>query len=268
MEFALVASRKDLAGMNIRENLLNNYPFKDKDNHQELNNIKVYTIDEDSINADNIEVEADVIIFMTRHRSAAGTPSLSVHIPGNWGKAELGGKENSLCIAPASLLKEMYIELSKNTEFEGEITLEATHHGPFLNKPAMFIEIGSSEEQWANKSYGKMIADTIMRTLSKPIKTYKTVIALGGGHYPREFNKVLLRTDIAIGHICPKYALESLTESMLKQAIEKNVEEIDTVLLDWKGLGEHKERITEMIEKLGLKSERLQTILKNYINQA
>lgn len=162
----------------------------------------------------------------------------------------------------------MYVELSKNTKFEGEITLEATHHGPYLQKPAMFIAIGSSEEQWANKGYGKMIADTIMRTLSKPIKTYKTVIAIGGGHYPREFNKVLIRTNLAIGHICPKYALESLTKTMLIQAVERNVEKVDIILLDWKGLGEHKDRITSMIEKSGLKSERLQAILKNYINQA
>ncbi|MEK6816349.1 MAG: D-aminoacyl-tRNA deacylase [Nanoarchaeota archaeon] len=144
--------------------------------------------------------------------------------------------------------------------------MEATHHCTYLQKPAMFIEIGSSEEQWTNKSYGRMIADTIMRTLSKPIKTYKTVIAIGGGHYPREFNKVLLRTDLTIGHICPKYALESLTEGMLRQAVERNVEKVDTVILDWKGLGEHKDRVTSMIENLGLKSERLQTILKNYIN--
>ena len=266
MKFALVASRKDMAGMNIRENLLDNYEFKNKGNHHELNNIKLYTIEEDSINADNIEVDADIIIFTTRHRSAAGTPSLSVHVPGNWGKAELGGKDNSLCIAPASLLKEMYIELTKNEKFEGEITLEATHHGPYLQKPAMFIEIGSSEEQWNNKEYGKMIADTIMRTLSKPIKAYKTMIALGGGHYPREFNKVLLRTDLAIGHICPKYALEFLDKAMLKQAVERNIEKVDTIILDWKGMGEHKDRIMSIIEELGLKSERLQNILKKYIN--
>ena len=182
------------------------------------------------------------------------------------GQLKNGNTVTSVTLTSAGALHCFFKAIRKNEGRKLEVFREATHHGPYLKKPAMFIEIGSSEEQWVNKDYGKMIADTIMRTLSKPIKPYRTMIAIGGGHYPREFNKVILRTDLAISHICPKYALESLDKSMLRQAIERNVEKVDTVLLDWKGLGEHKDRITSMIGDLGLKSERLQTILKNYIN--
>lgn len=262
MKYAVITSKKDIAGSNIHESLLHLYAFEKKGGFHALDDIYLYAIEEDSIHAEDIDkqISADLFIFATRHKSASGTKSLSVHVPGNFGKAELGGKDNTLCIAPASLLKAMFLELNSNgKELEGfEITLETVHHGPCLGKPVMFIEIGSSENEWGIKKAGEIIARTIMNVLQKPIQECKTVIAIGGPHYPREFNKFLLRTEYAVGQMCPEYQLPNLNEEMLKQMIEKNVENIEFALLDWKGLKGHKEIVKELLEKKSLPFRKVQ----------
>ncbi|MBU2637429.1 MAG: hypothetical protein KJ955_00480 [Nanoarchaeota archaeon] len=262
MKYAIITSKKDIAGCNIHDCLLSMYPFVQEGGCYSLNNISLYSIEEDSIHAESIdkEIKADFFIFATKHKSASGTKSLSVHVPGNFGKAELGGKDKALCIAPASLLKVMFLELCEQgkTLQDFEITLETVHHGPYLEKPAMFIEIGSSENEWNIKQAGEIIAKTIMNVLQKPIMKYKTVIAIGGPHYPREFNKFLLRTEYAIGQMCPEYQLPNLDELMLKQMLEKNVEKIEFALLDWKGLKGHKEAVKQLLEKINIPFRKVQ----------
>ncbi|MDD4877997.1 MAG: D-aminoacyl-tRNA deacylase [Candidatus Nanoarchaeia archaeon] len=262
MKYAVITSKKDEAGKNIRECLLRLFDFKEEENHRALGNILLFETEEETIYCENIdkEINADILIFATKHQSKAGTKSLSVHIPGNFGNAEMGGKDKTLCIAPASLLKAMFLELNENgKELEGyEITLETVHHGPLLEKPAMFIEIGSSINEWGIKEAGEIIAKTIMSVLQKPIAECKAVIAIGGPHYPREYNKFLLRTEYAIGQMCPEYQLPNLDEAMLRQMLEKNVEKIEFVLLDWKGLKAHKEIVKELLANLNIPYRKVQ----------
>jgi D-aminoacyl-tRNA deacylase len=54
---------------------------------------------------------------------------------------------------------------------------------------------------------------------------------VGGGHYPRTFTKLILESDIAIGHILPKYSIEGLDEELFRQAIEKSVEKTTKVII-------------------------------------
>ena len=43
------------------------------------------------------------------------------------------------------------INNNRSSVLDYEITIEATHHGPTsLKKPLLFIEIGSTEKQWAD----------------------------------------------------------------------------------------------------------------------
>lgn len=237
MKYAVVVSKQDKAGLNIAKQL---EPLIEN-----REDIKLFLREEDSIECENIdkEIEADNFIFATRHASEQAKPCLSVHFPGNFNKAEFGGSDRKLCTTNASLLKELYLTLKSKHEIT---TLEATHHGPYLDKPCLFIEIGSSEKEWINEKFGKIIVETIAETTKKEIKEYKTCVALGSGHYPIPFNKVLERTEYAIGHICPKYQLENLNEAMLKQMVDKSKAEF--VLLDWKGLGEFKEKVKTLVE--------------------
>ncbi|MBU0615798.1 MAG: hypothetical protein KJ601_06920, partial [Nanoarchaeota archaeon] len=145
---SIIVSKKDTAGMNIKACLA------DK-------GIDAITIAQDSIDADNLDLDSDLYIFATKHKSAEKVPSLCVHTPGNWLKAEHGGFESQLCISPALWIKYAYLGLKKQAP-EHNVTLEATHHGPYLKKPAMFIEIGSSEQEWQRKDLGEIIAKTLV----------------------------------------------------------------------------------------------------------
>ncbi len=266
MNIAIIVSTENYAGINTKENLIKLFPFKKTsevfDDYEiySLNKIKIYTTNNKLIFYESIDkkIHADLFIFATTHKSEKNINSLSLHSIGNFNQAGLGGKSKTLVPLFASFMKLAFIELNnqgKNSSYE--ITLEATHHGPFLEKPSMFIEIGSSEKQWKDKEAGSIIAKTIINTLTKNIPGYEVALALGGTHYCANFNKIMLNSNIALSFICPKFNLQYLDEDLLKQMIEKTQEKIDFILLDWKGLGQEKQKILNLINKLNLKYKRI-----------
>lgn len=256
MKTAIIISKKDPAGMNIAE-CLSNIALKNL-------NAEVYEVEKESIFNEDIDrkIDADLFIFATKHQSAKEIHSLSCHTPGNWSKAEEGGKDKKLCVAPAAYLKEIFLLLNNiNNLGEFEVTMECTHHGPYLEKPCFFIEIGSNEQQWNNKRAGEIIAKVIFEFLTKlknnTLKeNYKIAFAIGGTHYLAALNKFQLNSDIAIGHTCPKYQLSNLDEEMILQALNKTKEKVDFVLVDWKGLGKEKQKIIYLLNKLKIEYKR------------
>ncbi|MBU2560978.1 MAG: D-tyrosyl-tRNA(Tyr) deacylase [Nanoarchaeota archaeon] len=271
MKPSIIVSTKDIAGMNIKGILTGLHGFRETTEtfhghpvHMK-EGIKLYTIDSETIHSEGIdtEVEGDWIIFATRHKAASGQKSFSVHVPGNWEKAETGGKDRKLCTALPAVMKEAINKIANTyAGDEFEIIQECTHHGPYLEKPCMFIEIGSSEEEWKREDAGEVIAKVVNYIVMNPAKKSKSVIVLGGGHYNQVATKIMLNTEYAAGHICPKHLLNQLDERLLKQAAEKNGERFEMAVLDWKGLGAEKQRIVEMLDKLGIKHERWQRMSK------
>jgi len=273
---AVISSSKDPAGVNIRNSLVESFGFKESNGEFDNNKIFhydsiknktifLYLIEDDLIFSENIDrkIDADSFIFASKHRSKENTPSFAVHPIGNWGKAELGGKEKTLCFSSSELLKNLFVELNKaGNDKNYEITMEATHHGPYVEKPAVFIEIGSTEKEWNDKENGKIIAETIMNALKSDETGFKTAIGIGGPHYCNNFNKIVLRGDIAISHICPKYQLENFNGELIKEAIGKTKEKAGFILLDWKGLGKEKQRILELLKEMNLEYRRADQILK------
>jgi len=259
MQIAIIVSEKDTAGMNIKEELLRLFEFERLDRKFENNfiykfnkNTKLYTTKKDSISCENIDrkIDAGLFVFATKHKSQSGIPSLSVHGIGNWGKAEYGGKSKSICIAPANYLKEALIHLEKYNSIKFDVVQECTHHGPYLEKPAMFIEIGSTPKEWKNKQAAEIIAKAIIAVAGNPPSSYQTAFGIGGLHTTPNFKKIMLKSDIAIGHVCPKYSLKNLTEDLIKEAIRKTEPSAGLVILDWKGLADEKERIVGILESL------------------
>src|SRR3989338_6875069 len=103
-DIAIVVSKKDPAGMNIREQLLQFQQFPSVIGSKKVN----LFVREEGITeteAAGKEISAGVFIFASRHVSKAGVHSLSVHSIGNWGKALGGGKDKTLVPAPAILMK-------------------------------------------------------------------------------------------------------------------------------------------------------------------
>ncbi len=126
----------------------------------------------------------------------------------------------------------------------------------------MFIEIGSDMEQWQDPEAGQIIAKTIMILLENPPQKYRVAFGIGGLHHTPIFRKVKDKTDIAFGHICPKYNLENLDKEMIKQALEKTQEKVDLIILDWKGLGQFKEKIVNLLEELNLEYKKAKELYR------
>ena len=57
-------------------------------------------------------------------------------------------------------------KLNKNENYE--VSVEAVHHGPYLDKEVMFIELGSNEKDWGNKEEGKLICDMVLQEIDLP----------------------------------------------------------------------------------------------------
>jgi D-aminoacyl-tRNA deacylase len=251
MKFSIISSEKDIAGMNIAAVLKEKYSDELK-----KNNAKLHIIKEDTIFYDSADrLDADFLIFATRHQSKSGEKTLSMHFPGNFSKAEFGGVDREFCTSAVSLLKQAFINLNEIGKDSGySITMEATHHGPLLKKPVMFIEIGSREEQWHDRKAAEIIAKTIMKTiLEYEKKGYETAIGFGGLHYCQNFNEIELSKNIALSHICPKYHVGVIDEEVILRMINSSDSKVSYALLDWKGIqSEDKQKLVGMLDKLGI----------------
>jgi len=271
MKPSIIVSTQDPAGMNIKELLVSLHGFAETTETfhghpvHAKEGIKLYTTDARTIHSEGIdtEVEGDWLIFATRHQSEARTKCFCVHVPGNWAAAEAGGSDGKLCTAVPDVMKEAIRKIQGmygGDEFM--IRMECTHHGPLVEKPCLFIEIGSSEEEWVRRDAGEVISKVVNYICMNPAHKHKSVAVLGGGHYNQVATKLMLNTEWSVGHICPKYMLEKLDSGMLKQMVDKNGERFSMIVLDWKGLGTEKTRVVEMLDSSGIKYERYQRLTK------
>lgn len=246
--FLIVASKLDKAGINITTQL------------SQFGNFNFYLVDNEIIFTENLNLEKinsyDFVIFASRHVSEKGEKTLSIHAPGNFKEARFGGKEGKVCKTSALFQKQLFENLKKITEkfdfTKYSLTLETTHHGPLINKPCIFVEIGSTEAEWKDRKAGFVVA----KALAETIKNFKEnpyneiAIGIGGPHYCPSFNKLQMESNIAISHVIPNY-LFPLTEEMIQEAISGTDEDVDILLLDWKGLGnaEQKQQVLEVVDK-------------------
>jgi D-aminoacyl-tRNA deacylase len=153
-------SSKDVAGTNIAKQVLSNYPFEKANSEfqesavysAEINgkHVNLVTLKNETVYAqdllDNFP-SPELVVFLSRHSSQSGKPTLSVHTPGNFGNAELGGLPRTLSVSPAKAMQDtlkalMHFKNEMNLDYE--VSYECTHHGPSLNVPTMFVELGSS----------------------------------------------------------------------------------------------------------------------------
>jgi D-aminoacyl-tRNA deacylase len=249
----LVASRKDAAGLNIKKQVLHHYPFSEaletfQENpvyHADINGKKVIlvTLNEEPVYAQHLPdnfANLDLIVFISRHSSQSGTPTLSVHTPGNFGNAELGGLMRQISVSPATAMRDALKALMRNREemnLDYEVSYECTHHGPSLNVPAMFVELGSQPKQWNDSEAAKAVAHAAMEAIAKFGAHEETaVIGIGGTHYNQKFTRMALDGEAVFSHMIPKYATHLVDGEMLHQCVEKTLEKVNGAILDWKGL--------------------------------
>ena len=163
----------------------------------------------------NIEIEN--IVFLSRHRAASGRPSLTVHPIGNWGKADYGGLPGEVSGASPVWMTGLLLKIYENRLPGYDVCFEATHHGPLIETPTMFLEIGSSENQWGLREPAEALVKSLLEL--EPAKGIK-VVGIGGGHYTPRFTEATLSHGVCLGHIVANYGVPSLTPELLKNAIK------------------------------------------------
>ncbi|MBN1646204.1 hypothetical protein JW868_04155 [Candidatus Woesearchaeota archaeon] len=258
MKQAIICSTKDLASINIRDRMLELYDFKETgktfDGYPivERFHARIFTTDRELITLEDIdkEISADIFIFASKHISKSRIPSLSLHAVGNFcSPAELGGQPLKLGVAPARLIRfglDQLLKLKGRIGFD--VMQEATHHGPLLNKPALFIEIGSDSLFWKDREAGMIIAKAIHRMLRKRIPNYSVAFGIGGLHSTPNFMRIMEEYHVAFGHVCAKYNLNHLNGELVQQALSRTEEKVDFIVLDWKGLGSEKEKVKSILK--------------------
>ena len=274
-KYLIIASKKDKAGINITTALSQFRKNPIFSGISEEPNFDFYlvegeTIFNESLDKDKIE-KYDFVIFASKHASKKGGKTLSVHAPGNWRVAEMGGISGKVCKSSAFFQKQLFENLEKNAKENllnnYQVTLECTHHGPLIEKPCVYIEIGATETEWNDRRAAFAVAQTIRDTIKnfKPNQYNEIAIGIGGPHYCPNFNEIQIKSNYAISHIIPEYALP-ISEEMVKEAIEKTEEEVDLAILDWKGLSKSEERqkIKEILDKLYIRYKRTSEVKKEF----
>ena len=195
------------------------------------------------------------VVVLSPHKSEKGVKSLTVHTPGNWGKAMFGGEPRTLNIAMPLFMTKVLNEIKNmNPPSNFQICYEVDHHGPTINTPICFVEIGSSEKEWRNKTIASLMANAIVNALDNEEERI-VACGFGGGHYAPLFTKLAFK-DYAFGHMMAKYNSNDLDRDVFKQAIEKNMERVEVVVVDKKGLSaQHKKLIYEMCNEFGIEME-------------
>jgi D-aminoacyl-tRNA deacylase len=143
------------------------------------------------------------------------------------------------------------VRFKEEMQLDYEVSYECTHHGPSLNVPTMFAELGSSPKQWNDTKAAEAVARATLEAILKFGKSKaKTVLGIGGPHYNDKFTRLALKSETAFGHIIPKYAIPYVDVEILKQCIKKTLEKVESIVLDWKGIkGEDKPKLTEMLKQ-------------------
>jgi D-aminoacyl-tRNA deacylase len=244
----IIASNEDVASVKIQKELLSLEKWDEVDTfydnpvyiNSSVKDLRIVTINDNKIyheNLDNdieknLKIKPKIAIFISRHRSKVGDPTLTVHPIGNFGNAQFGGKNKTLVKTSPRLMTQLLRNLNSNAVSEKtyhNVCFEVTHHGPYMSIPSLFIEVGSTKEEWIKQKPARIVAKSIMDLLDKYhyeedlSKDIPAIIGIGGGHYAPRFTDVSLEKKVAFGHMIPKYHIEAgnMTDKMIDQAIEK-----------------------------------------------
>ena len=130
------------------------------------------------------------------------------------------------------------------------VTYEATHHGPLLETPSFFVEVGGSEAitRLALRHPGERpFADYFS---AEHENVGKVAIAIGGTHYPEKFTRLALEGRYAFCHIMPRHSCTYA--DMLRMGIERSAPRAECAVIDWKGIsgpgagGRHRANLAEL----------------------
>ncbi|BBG25333.1 D-aminoacyl-tRNA deacylase [Sulfuracidifex tepidarius] len=186
-----------------------------------------------------LELEGDVtefkydgnepLIVLCRHESSSGKPSLTVHYPGNPSEKTMGGRPETLGFSYPSLGTSIYKEIVK-IDYEIDKVFEATHHGPTIDIPVVFVEVGSSEEMWKNETLVKSLVEAVLRGIENMKTCEEVVVGLGGPHYAYQFSSIT--KDSCLGHVISKHYVKSIKDDVIRQSVLRSRDKTTKVIFN------------------------------------
>lgn len=266
MSRLLVCSEQDISSVNMRARLLSEEGWEDqgsdgRNGYRVRGDDVLLSTPDLHIRAENIDsvakkfgITVDKIVFMSKHKAASAIPTLTVHPIGNYKKADLGGKAETLVRSmPGSMTDSLRRIVSAN-DTGYKVSFEVTHHGPYVDVPTMFIEIGSDESCWGDIHAAEILAGVI-DTMGE--NDYPAVVGIGGGHYAPRFTEISLRYKVNFGHMIPNYQLENSSDDEVIRMMRSATEATSTkmVYLHRKSMKKSEvNHIYDLIESEGLET--------------
>ena len=227
----IVASAADEASGNIRDRLLELGGWSEGgtfDGHRvwRRGDRLLVTIREHHLYVDDVDrkvrealgVAPDAVAYISKHRAASGQDSLTVHPIGNWHAADFGGRPGEVVPSAPDLMTDALRRLAAGAAPGYAATFEATHHGPYLETPTFYAEVGSGEGAWADAKAAAVLARTVLAVsdAGDPV-----AIGVGGGHYMPRIVDVALARRVSFGHLVPSHALDPPNYGALERAVER-----------------------------------------------
>jgi len=193
------------------------------------------------------------VVFPSMHRSESGTICLTVHAVGNLTEdTAMGGLPRAVNPVPARLMTAAFLHLREEGMKIGiETTFEGTHHGPFLQYPSFFVEIGSSQAEWENQEVHQAISRILLDLSDEETRGDPIVVAVGGGHYMPRFKDLVRSKSVAFAHLIPSHNLLAVDEVLAKEVVRSSpgVEGVIYARAREKGMSHISQLLPEKSEK-------------------
>lgn len=189
-----------------------------------VNEIHIRSDNIGKMHMDSINKNIDDIIVLSKHVSSSEVPAMTVHPIGvptgqEMGESGRSGGVYGTLVPPNPRMAAFLRAIVRKGALEPnlsnfDLTLEATHHGPVMSLPTMYVEIGSSEKEWTDSHLASIWAEIIVENLSaKALDPNKRwMLCIGGGHYAPRHRDILIRSNELVGHILPSYSLPDVNE--------------------------------------------------------
>jgi D-tyrosyl-tRNA(Tyr) deacylase len=164
--------------------------------------------------------QGTTLVFPSVHRSEQNLECLTVHPLGNPGpSAQVGGQPRTLVPTDPRRMTGALRQLSERGRPASlSATFEATHHGPEVELPAFFVEIGYGTAAAPSEEAIRILAEVIPAIDADPADS--VALGVGGGHYAPHFTDLALRRRWAFGHLISRHALEVLDAVTARAAWE------------------------------------------------
>lgn len=275
MTVALLCSHADPASVNIRDRLRELVPWTITDDH--LDGLPILEAEETGLllvesprmhlecdlidralaAATNVPIEA--VLVLSKHRAASGSSALTVHPIGNWGEADFGGRARTVTPAAPALMARLLRALgdgAREARLSHSVTLEATHHGPFLETPTAFVEIGTTEDAWRDPRLGEVVARAVLEAASAPNPVVDAsepvLLAVGGSHYAPRATDLVRKRRASVAHVLPAYAVDAGVDAdVVRQAVARSPG-ASGYFLDERGMKGDVTPVLRVLEEAGL----------------